>query len=61
MNDRRYLTTSEAAELLGVHVRTIYRMIERGDITPIRPGGDGRGRIILVDREEIVEEGHRDD
>ena len=34
------LTTKEAAELLRVHVRTLHRMIARGDIPTFRlPGG----------------------
>ena len=34
------LTTKEAAELLRVHIRTLHRMIARGDIPTFRlPGG----------------------
>jgi excisionase family DNA binding protein len=38
MSDRRRFSVSEAADVLGVADRTVYRMIERGDLGAIKPG-----------------------
>jgi excisionase family DNA binding protein len=33
------LTTEEAAALLHVHPRTVQRLVERGDLSAVHPGG----------------------
>ena len=34
----RYLTTAEVAEILGCSVKTVYRMLDRGELMQIRVG-----------------------
>lgn len=43
------LTVLEAAELLRLHVKTIYAMIDRGDLPAIRIG-----RAVRFDRDELL-------
>ncbi|MDZ4250367.1 MAG: helix-turn-helix domain-containing protein [Candidatus Nanopelagicales bacterium] len=40
---RRMLTVREVADLLGVHVGTVYRMAEEGLFESLRVGASGRG------------------
>lgn len=43
MKISKFVTTQKAAELLGVSVSTVYRMIENGTLEPIKtPGGQRR-------------------
>ncbi|WP_329060435.1 helix-turn-helix domain-containing protein [Amycolatopsis sp. NBC_01480] len=53
MDRRRFLTVSQAAELLGVSAMTIYRAIDAGEFPAIRT----RGRIsILAKAIDLMEE-----
>ena len=45
---KKWLTTSQAAELLNIKVRTIYLYIQKGLLHPHKAGG-----INLIDRSEI--------
>lgn len=38
------LTLRDVAQLLKVSERTVFRLIEQGDITGIQIGGEGKGR-----------------
>lgn len=42
-NIPQYLSTAEVAEAKGVDVRTIHRMVERGELTPVIKGKGIRG------------------
>jgi excisionase family DNA binding protein len=45
------LTVAAAAQLAGVHPKTIRRAIDRGDLRAMRPGG---GRKIVVLEPDLV-------
>jgi excisionase family DNA binding protein len=47
------LTTAEAAAWLGVTSRTLHRLVDRGELTPVRHGG--RPRFALLDLELFLE------
>lgn len=50
MSERQLLSTSGAADYLGISVSTIYRMVEQGLIIPIKtPGGQRRFSIDILD------------
>jgi excisionase family DNA binding protein len=38
MEKQRTFTVEEAAEVLGVNPRTVYRMIEREELEAVKPG-----------------------
>jgi excisionase family DNA binding protein len=38
MEKKRKFTVAEAAAVLDVNKRTVYRMIERGDLDALKPG-----------------------
>ena len=41
--DKTYVTTKEAAEILGISTATLYRMLEKGVLEPSKtPGGQRR-------------------
>ena len=41
--DKSYVTTKEAAEILGISTATLYRMLEKGVLEPSKtPGGQRR-------------------
>jgi excisionase family DNA binding protein len=44
-----WLTTHEAAEMLGLRPRTLYRFIDEGSLTAYR-----FGRVIRLKREDVV-------
>jgi excisionase family DNA binding protein len=46
-NTRQLLNSRQAAEVLGVHVRTVSRLVKRGELPPAEtvPGGD-RDRVL---------------
>ncbi len=48
--DIEWLSSAEAAELLGVGVRTLYRLIDAGDIPAYRIG-----RVIRLQRSQVLE------
>lgn len=52
MTNPDLITTSEAAQLLGCDVRTVHRMVQRGDLTPAQkfPGYKG---AYLFDRAAV--------
>jgi excisionase family DNA binding protein len=39
------LTTRQAARILGLHVRTVWRMCEQGDLPAVRIGERGHWRL----------------
>ena len=39
------LTVRDVARLLNVSERTVFRMLERGEIAGVQLGGEGRGRV----------------
>jgi excisionase family DNA binding protein len=45
--DRIAFSPQEAAEKLGVHVATIYRLVDRGELRAIRLGGRGDSKRTL--------------
>ena len=50
--------TAGAAEHLGVHRNTIFRMIERGKLTPCRKGIGNSGQYFDIrDLDKLLEEG----
>lgn len=49
MNDIRWLGTKAAASYLGVTPRTLYRLIDTGDVPAYR-----LGRVIRVKEEDLV-------
>lgn len=50
-----HLTIEQAAELLGVHQRTVYRLVQTGKLTPQRSTiGRGKGgRRVYFDRAQV--------
>jgi len=50
MKDRRWITPSEAGELLSLHPKTIYCLIGRNEIPHIRIG-----RTVRVDAKQLEE------
>lgn len=52
---RLLLTVPEAAEALGIGVRTAWRLIERGDLPSVRVGRRSR-RVRHEDLEAFVEQ-----
>ena len=43
MNNTKFVGTAKAAEILGVSISTVYRMVEQGTLSPIKtPGGQRR-------------------
>lgn len=44
----RRLCPQEYADLMGVHISTIYRMVKKGQLPYEQPAGKG-GRIFLKD------------
>ena len=48
-----YLTKHQACERLGVSRPTLDRRVRAGELTPIYPFGQGRGRLVLFDAREI--------
>jgi excisionase family DNA binding protein len=54
----RLLTLRDAAELLGISLRTVERMIVRRELRPIRIGhGRGSLRVAEVEIVRIISEG----
>jgi excisionase family DNA binding protein len=55
-NTRQLLNSRQAAELLGVHVRTVSRLVQRGELPPAEtvPGG-ARDRVLafLFDMRDV--------
>lgn len=51
MNDLN--TIKETAEILGVSIRWIFKLIEAGKIKPIKIGGNVRCGMNLISREQI--------
>lgn len=49
MTDARAMSVNEAAELAGVHPKTIYRAIRRGDLAASRPGGIRKVVVLEAD------------
>ena len=39
------LTVRDVARLLNVSERTVFRLMERGEITGVQIGGEGKGRV----------------
>jgi excisionase family DNA binding protein len=50
------LTTAEAADWLGVPTRTLHRLIDRGELTPIRRGRQAHFTLLEL---ELFVEAHR--
>ncbi len=48
--DIEWLSTAEAAELLGITPRTLYRLINAGDVPAYRIG-----RVIRLQRAEVLD------
>jgi excisionase family DNA binding protein len=42
------VTRDEAAEVLRIHVRTLDRLIQRGELPAVRVGGNKRGRVRVT-------------
>ena len=47
--ERPFLTIAEAAEVLGVSVSSVYRMINEGGLPVVRLGGPRSTRIITAE------------
>lgn len=52
VTNARPLTVAEAADLGGVHPKTIRRAIARGDLPAVRPGG--RRKIVVLEPDLIA-------
>jgi len=46
---RTFLTVDEAAEILGLHVRTVYKLVADGEIPSVRFGGS-----IRIPRDKLL-------
>lgn len=53
--EKRYFSVKEAAEFLGVNIKTIYRAIAAGELPARRIG-----RAVRIPRYAIVTDGERD-
>lgn len=53
MTDLQLLTLPQAAEKLGVSTSTVERLINRGELVPIRPTG-GKPRLTSLELERYV-------
>ena len=53
--DRRWLSLSEAGEVLGLRARTIRRMIARGEIRGYTVGRTRNVRVLRSDVEECLQ------
>jgi len=52
--EAKFYTVKEAAESLGVTVRWIFKLIEKGKIKPIKIGGGDKGcGMNLIPRNQI--------
>jgi excisionase family DNA binding protein len=47
------LTIRDVARLLNVSERTVFRLIERGEITGMQLGGGGKGRVWRFPPSEV--------
>lgn len=47
------LPTSEVARRYGVHVRTVHRMVERGELTPHTKVPGLRGPLLFAEDEVV--------
>jgi excisionase family DNA binding protein len=54
MDQRLALSPREAARLLGINRRHIYRAVKSGDLVAYRPGGAMASRIMVADLERWV-------
>ena len=54
LDDLRLLRPREAADLLGVSVRQLDRLIDAGVVRPVRLSENGNRRIRLRDLRELV-------
>ncbi|HUR84201.1 MAG TPA: helix-turn-helix domain-containing protein [Solirubrobacteraceae bacterium] len=52
MSEAPPLTVAQAAELAGVHQKTIRRAIDRGDLPARRPGG--RRKIVVLEEDLLA-------
>lgn len=55
-NPRPLLNSAQVAELLGVHPRTVSRLVKRGELVPaVEFSGGRRGRVLafLFDRSDV--------
>lgn len=50
MDEIEWLSTAEACALLGVHLRTLYRLIDAGDVPAYR-----MGRVIRLQRAQVLD------
>jgi excisionase family DNA binding protein len=53
---RRYSTVAEAAQVLGIHVVTVRRLIRDGTLkaAPLRPGHTGKGIRYAISRASLA-------
>ena len=56
---RGFLSASEAAAVLGLSSRTVYRMLSRGDLNAVRVGGSIRIPIAELERLPAYKPGQR--
>lgn len=49
----KYYTTKEAAEKLGISVRTLRRWVKKGTISPLKKGDIGRGKCDIFSAEQL--------
>jgi excisionase family DNA binding protein len=62
--ERVLITPAEAAEVLGISVRTVYRAIRRGDFPVVRVGRCPRIPLIALNRwveSQLAEFGRSDE
>lgn len=57
MSDKAFLSTGEAAELIGVHAVTVFRAVEAGQLKALRTPG-GHYRIARADLEAYMRRLH---
>ena len=61
LDDLRLLRAREAADLLGLSVRQLDRLIDAGVVSPIRLSENGNRRIRLRDLRELVANDHEEE
>lgn len=51
----RYLTTTQAAKLMGVAPRTVRARVQRGELPYVREHGDQRAKAVRIPRDQLLQ------
>lgn len=52
--EAKFYTVKEAAEILEVSTRWIFKLIEQGKLRPVKVGGNSRCALNLIPAEQIT-------